>query len=191
MKTVPVLTQLLPMIGAVRGSGAYNVVVQRQAPVLAERLRVAANDDRFVVTPLMEALGRLAAAEEFEEQQIAMAETLELADTLLGAISNGSVETAQRIAPTVSDLVKRLQKSVGDIRDVYSPGVAVIKQIRADAAELSVMVDSEIIEGRRDEDHAIIAAQIFDEADRLQSDDYAVRERMTMALVRDVARLAA
>lgn len=179
------------MIGAVRGSGAYNVVVQRQAPVLAERLRVAANDDRFVVTPLMEALGRLAAAEEFEEQQIAMAETLELADTLLGAISNGSVETAQRIAPTVSDLVKRLQKSVGDIRDVYSPGVAVIKQIRADAAELSVMVDSEIIEGRRDEDHAIIAAQIFDEADRLQSDDYAVRERMTMALVRDVARLAA
>lgn len=191
MKTIPVLTHLIPMLNAVKRSSVYNAVVADQAPVLARKLQEAANDDLFIVTPLLGALQRLAEAADFEPQQVAMAETLHLADGLLGSISDGSVARADRKLRTSAELVESLTRDAAAIVDVYSPHAGVLRRMRSDAAELGVLVDAEIREGTRPSSHAELATLILDGTDRLRSGDFAVREQQTTAINRYVREIAA
>lgn len=191
MKTVAVLTRLLPTINAVRGSGAFNVVIATQAPKVAEDLRKAANDDRIVVTPLLGALDSLANAKMFEDQQTSMQLVGHLADQLLGDIAAGNVEHAQVVASSVDDITQRISTAVAAMRDVFQPDHQELRKIRADASELSALVDAEVGEGTRDAAQAVLAAQIYDAADRLVDDSYAERQRSLQAISGYAGRIAA
>lgn len=191
MKTTAVLTRIIPTLHAVRGSGAYNVVIAGQAAPLAEELRVAANDDRLAVGALLFALGKLGEATEFEPQQQAMAEVLLYADTLLGEISTGTAKRVDRVALTAADLVKRITADVNSIRDVFSPNRETLRRIRSDASEMASLIDAEIIEGKRPAEHANYAAVVFDQADRLEESDHDGREIAGGAISRNIGLLAA
>lgn len=191
MKTTAILTSLIPTLNAVRGGGAFNVVISRQAAEMAERVRVAANDDRIVAEGLLAALKVLDGAGDFETQQAAMTGVVEKADALLGAIHHGNVEKADRVIPAARDLISRIAADVASIQDVFRPDPAVLRRLRADASELTVLVDAEIREGVRPGDHATIAAKIFDDADRLSGCGYAEQERAGTAIASAVVLLAA
>lgn len=191
MKTTSVLARLIPSVAAVRGSGAFNVVIASQAPRYAEELRVAANDDLIAVDGVRVALAALAAATEFEPQQQAMADVVDQADTLLGAIVKGDAPKIDRAKPTVLDLARRIDRDVLSVQDVYRPDQAVLRRIRADAAEMSALVDAEIGEGTRDEAHGQIAAFVYDAADRMQELDHATRDEAGTVIARRIGALAA
>lgn len=191
MKTTAVLARLLPTINAVRGSGAYNVVIASQAPIVAEDLRRAANDDRIVATPLLDALADLAAARQFEPQQAAMQRISHLADDLLGAIAAGRAATADVVHSNVEDITSRIAATTASLRDVFQPDAQRLKSIRADASELSAIIDAEVLEGTRDPEHAVVAARIYDVADRITDGGYDTRQRGLADLAAYVKRLAA
>lgn len=191
MKTTELLTTMIPTLNAVRGAGAFNVVVARLTGDLVERIRVAANDDRIVAADLLQALDGLDKAKTFEEQQSAMATAVTVADALLGAIASGTVQVADRVAPAARDLIARIAVDVAGLEDVFRPDPVVLHRIRTDASELSVLVDAEIREGLRPADHAYNAAQLFDNADRLTGASYAELERAGAAIVMNVRALAA
>jgi len=191
MKTIAVLTRLLPTINAVRGSGAFNVVIASHAPALAEDLRRAANEDHLVVTPLLGALEDLGRAKEFEPQQTSMALVAQLADALLGDIAAGTAERASVIASNVEDITRRITRTAESMRDIFKADPAALRDIRADAAELSSLVDAEVREGTRDADHAVLAAQIYDVADRMPDEAYAARQRGLQTIAGYAKRIAA
>ena len=191
MKTTTVLTQIIPTLNAVRGSGAYNVVIAGRAGPLAEDLRKAANDDRLNVNALLLALEGLAQAAEFEAQQQAMEQVLHFADTLLGEIANGTAPQADRISHEPRDLIQRINEDVASIRDVFSPKAEVMNRIRANASELASLVDAEVFEGRRPGEHATYAAIVFDHADRLAEEGHRGREAAGTAIIKNIQLLAA
>lgn len=191
MKTSTVLTRLIPTIAAVRGSGAFNVVIANQAPSIAEDLRKAANDDRIVVDPLLTVLGRLASAGEFEPQQQAMAEVARLADSLLGDIAGGTVVHAAVVHSNIRDLLKRIRTNATSLIDVFRANPATLAAIRADAAEATSLVDAEIREGLRDEEHALIAARLYDAAERVADGPHDARQRDLVSIGRYAAEIAA
>lgn len=191
MNTTALLTSIIPTINAVRGGGAFNVVIARQASGLAERVRLAANDDRIVVSPLLDALAQLDAATAFETQQAAMNAVVTEADALLGQIMGGNAVVADRIAPAARDLVARITTDVASLQDVFRPDPSILRRMRTDASELSVLVDAEIREGLRPGEHAYLAAQVFDQADRLEEATYAQLETAAAEIARHVRALAA
>lgn len=191
MKTTAILTRIIPTISGVRDGGAFNIVIAGLAAPLAEDLRQAANDDRIDVAELLDAIQDLGKATEFEGQQQAMNDIISAADTLLGHIAAGVAPRAESIAYTVGDLIKRIETDVLSIRDVFKPGKDVLRRIRADASELSSLIDAEIISKARPSDHAGHAAMIFDNADRLEEVDHGGREQAGDAIIRKIALLAA
>lgn len=191
MKTTAVLTRIIPTLNAVRGSGAFNVVIAGLAAPITEELRVAANDDLLSATALLGALAKLAAAKEFETQQAAMAEVILFADRLLGEIVAGTAPRADRISLTARDLVKRIAADVDSIRDVYAPSAEVLSRIRRDASEMASLIDAEIIERARPEDHATYAAIVFDQADRLFDSGHSGREKAGEVITKNIQLLAA
>lgn len=191
MKTIAVLTRMLPTINAVRGSGAFNVVIASNAPKMAEDLRKAANDDRIVAAPLLGALQGLASAADFETQQASMQLVGMLADQMLGDISSGNIEQAHVIPSNINDIVQRIKEHASSMRDVFRPDAAKLRQIRIDASELSALVDAEVREGLRDEGHSILAAQIYDMAERMVDNGYDARQRALQNLAGYAERIAA
>lgn len=191
MKTIAILTRIIPTLNAVRGGGAFNVVIAGQAAPIAEELRVAANDDRLGVGAILAALANLGKAQAFEDQQAAMAEVLFFADNLLGEIAAGTAQRVDRVALTSSDLIKRIAADVAAIRDVFAPSPDVLRRLRADASEMASLVDAEIIEGIRPGEHANYAAIVFDQADRLVEENHDGRERAGAAIAKNVRLLAA
>lgn len=191
MKTIAVLTRLLPTINNVRGSGAFNVVIASAAATIAEDLRKATNADRIVATPLLGALDGLAKAREFEAQQSSMALVAELADKMLGDIASGDVERAAVVPLNVVDITQRIGRAARSLQDVFKVEASALREIRADASELTSLVDAEIREGARDPEHAVIAAQIYDIADRIPDEGYADRQRGLAAIAGYTDRLAA
>lgn len=191
MKTTAVLTRLLPTINAVRGSGAYNVVIASQAPIIAEDLRKAANDDRIVASDILAALSELASAGQFEQQQAAMQRISHLADKLLGDIAAGSAKTADVVPSTVGDIVARIAATATSLLDVFAPDAEAMRSLRADASELSAIVDAEVLERSRDDDDAVTAARIYDIADRIADGGYDARQRALADIVAHAKRIAA
>lgn len=191
MKINAVLTRILPTLNAVRGSGVFNVAIGRQAPITAEQLRVAANDDRIVVEDLLASLGRLQAAPAFELQQQAIIEITDRCQALLAEIAAGTAPRAQRVRLTARDLVLRISRAATAIQDVFRPDPAVLRGLRTDAAELNALVDAEIAEGARNEKHAQHAARLYDAADALESDDYAERDAAVVEVAKQAKLLVA
>lgn len=191
MKTTTILTHIIPTLSAVKESKTFNVVIAGRAAPLAEELRIAANDDLIDATTLIGALQRLSAAAETAAQQTAMAEAHMLADMLLGAIVEGRAARLDRARNTADDLVRRITRDVASIIDVYQPSRQVLSRIRQDAAELTTLVDADIREGARPDEHAVIAEKIFDAADRLVEASYGERDAASRSIASDIASLAA
>ena len=191
MKTIAILTRLIPTLGGVCGSGVYNVVVGAEAARVHEDVRKAANDDLISASDLLDALSALNAARDFEAQQKAVHQTVDAADALLGAIRDGSVMTVDRVPNTIGDLVARLRIDVASIQDVFRPAATVVDRIRRDAAELSILVEAEVLDGTRHAHEASIAASVYDHADRLRDGGPAERDRREEAIRRGLDRIAA
>ena len=191
MKTIAILTRIIPTLSGVCGSGIFNVVVGNEAVRVREEIRKAANDDLISADLLLASLAALGSARRFEEQQKAVHDTVDAADALLGAIRDGSVMTIDRVPNTVGDLLTRLRADVASIQDVFRPSQTIIGRIRRDAAELSMLVDAGVHEGVRDADQAAAAATIYDHADRLRDDAPAQRGLREDAIRRGLDRIAA
>jgi len=191
MKTTSVLTRIIPTLDAVRGSSAFNVVIAGAATPMAEDLRTAANDDRIAAGALVDAMKSVAVAKTVADQQAAMAAALVLSNALLVSIADGTAPRLDSVTYEARDLLKRIATDIASMRDVFTPDAAVMDRIRKDASELTTLIDAEIMEGMRPGDHAMIAAKVFDNADRLATSRYGDREAASLIIARDVELLAA
>lgn len=191
MTTESCIKNALPILGNAANTGIFSNATASFAASLAKELHAAAAEDLIDVTPLALAVGTLVSATEFEAQQLGLAATIAQADALLDLMHNGEVPRAAAPVITSQDLVARILKAAGTMRDVFKPNIETARTIRADASELSSLIDGEVRDETRPSEAALLAAQLFDSADRLAANDYGERSAAVEQVMRCGKKLAA
>lgn len=191
MKTIAILTAFIPSISAVRNGGVFNNSIPNHVGYFVENITRAAEEDRIDIENILEAVEVLVAAKEFEEQQVALAALQTQADTLLGQLREGTAPAADPAKFAIGDLLLQMRKDVLNIMDVFNPDREIVRRIRANASELTVLAEAEIMENKRAANDAMIVAKVFDCADRIQSDDYLEREAASRQIQKHLKAIAA
>lgn len=191
MKTIMLIHAVLTRLSPIRGSSVFNMVVPRMASEWVEELRKSANDDLIVPAGLSTALAALAGKEVFEDQQAGIVAVLEQADALLDMIQNGSVDRIAAPEASVGDLIQKIIADTQGIRDVFRPSADRLKEIRAMAAQVCPLIDAEIMEGNRPEEHKAVSNALFHHADHLDHSVYQVRDAAISGVIAQAMQLAA
>lgn len=191
MKTIAILTAFIPSISAVRNGGVFNNSIPNHVGHFVENITSSAEEDRIDISSVLSAVEVLVAAKEFEEQQLALADLQAQADLLLGQLRNGTAPAADPAKFAIGDLVLQMRKDVLNILDVFNPDREIIRRIRTNASELTALVEAEILEKKRAENDAITFAQVFDCADRIQSNDYLERDAASREIQKHLKAIAA